>query len=208
MKLSVLAACLLAAFPLPARAEDAYPPLGFQRTSTAWCAQGHFLQVVYEQVPGDPAGQCQLWLEPSNAASKPQHLLTYTNRISSFVDDSGDRLAIQHHETNNDDLLYVFFRSHNGTFQRVPTELRAAALQEFCQQTRLKVTRADFDHFGCVPDQWSENGLLIAHLQGDTDDTDRGVRLKPWYFVYDVEHQKFVPQSFPKNKEAFRQDHR
>lgn len=187
-------------------AAEPYPPAGFQRGGTAWCAQGHFLQVIYEKSPGDPAGQCQLWLEPSNSESKPQHLLSYAKSVSSYVDDSGNHLAILHHATDIDELLYVFFRDAKGTFQRAPSELRAAALQEFCRQTRINLTRADFDLFECIPDQWSEGGLLKAHIQGDSAGADKRFLLNPWYFIYDVEHQKFVPQNFPKNKDAFVRD--
>ena len=204
---SLLVLCFLAVLGVATRAEDPYPPAGFQRTSTAWCAQGHFLQVIYAQSPEDPAGQCQLWLEPSNSELKPQLLLAYTNRVSSFVDDSGNHLAVQHHETNTDDLLYVFYRGPKGAFQRVPTELRAAALEEFCRQTNLKLGRRDFDHFECHPDQWAEGGLLTAYIRGNASGTSKQpFHLEPWHFLYDVEHQKFVPQNFPKNKKAFVRD--
>ena len=205
MRLAIIA-LLFTVLAAPAQAQEPYPPAGLQRTGTAWCAQVHFLQVIYEKSPGDSTSQCQLWLEPSNSESKPQHLLTYTDRISSFVDDSGNHLAIQHHAGSTDNLLYVYFRKPDGTFQRVPTELRAAALQEFCRQTNLKLTRADFDHFDCYPDQWSEGGLLQAYIRGDTEGTSKGFHLEPWHFVYDVEHQKFIAQNFPKNKNAFVRD--
>ena len=164
--------------------------------------------INYEKSPGDFTAESQIWLEHSNTELKPQHLLTYTNRASPYIDDSGNHIAIQHHETSADNLLYLFVRGADGTFHQVPQELRAAALKEFSRQTGIKKTRDDFDHFDCYPDEWLEGGLLRGYIQGDTAGTSKEFHLEPWYFIYDAEHQKFVPHDFPKNKDAFVRDPR
>ena len=208
MKHPLLVACLFAAATCAAYADEVYPPDGYKRDEPKWCAEGHFLLVNYAKSPGDFTGQSQIWLEYSDPTHKPQHLLTYTNRASPYIDDAGDHIAIQQHEGSADNLLYLFVRGSDGTFHRVPQEMRAAALAEFCRQMHLHKTRDDFSHFDCYPDQWLEHGLLRGYIQGDTAWAGKDFYLKPWYFIYDTEHQKFVVHDFPENKDAFVREQR
>jgi hypothetical protein len=43
--------------------------------------------------------------------------------------------------------------------------------------------------------------MLLAHLEGDSPDGDWF--LKPWYFIYDSEHDQFLSDVSESNKDVF-----
>jgi hypothetical protein len=199
----------LLAFVLVTRTADADelpPPKGFESVESKQSGNGSFKLVHYIKPPGDFTCESQIWLEPLKPEFKRQHLFTFTNRAYALIDATETHIAIAHHEYSTDNLLWLFVRGSDGLFHRVPHEIRAAAIKEFSRQTGIHKTRQDFDHFDCYPDAWLENGQLRGYLKGDSHDNH--FYLKPWYFIYDADHQKFVTHDFPENKDAFVQEQR
>jgi hypothetical protein len=201
VKHSAAIICLIAAVTATARAEELQPPAGFEYVESAKSSHGGFKLVHYVKPPGTFTCESQIWLEPIKSEFKRQLLFTYTNRASPLIDPTESHIAIAHHDYSTDNLLWLFVRGPDGTFHRVEQEIRAAALQEFSRQTHIQKTRDDFDHFDCYPEAWLAGGRLRAYIQGDSRAKD--FYLDPWYFIYDADHQKFVPHDFPKNKKAF-----
>jgi hypothetical protein len=102
---------------------------------------------------------------------------------------------------STDNLMWLFVYKPDGLFHRVPQEMRAAGLEEFCRQTHMSMTRKSFDHFDCYADAWLKDGLIRCYIQGDSP--DKSFHLDPWYFIYDSEHERIVPHDFPGNAKAF-----
>jgi hypothetical protein len=191
---------------IAADADELHQPQGFEYVESKQSPSGAFKLVHYIKPPGDFTCESQIWLEPLRPEFKRQLLFTFTNRAYPLIDGTETHIALAHHETSGDNLLWLFVRSGDGTFHRVPHELRAAALEEFTRQTHIRKTREDFDHFDCYPEAWLDNGHLRGYLKGDSHDNH--FYLKPWYFIYDAGHEKFVPHDFPENKDAFVQEQR
>ena len=202
-------ASVASAFLLLVRTADAgelHPPQGFEYAEVKMSPQGSFKLVHYIKPPGDFTCESQIWLEPLKPEFKRQRLFTFTNRAYPVMDATETHIAIAHHEDSADNFLWVFVRGADGLFRRLPHELRAAALKEFSRQTGIHKTREDFDHFDCYPDEWLDHGRIRGYLRGDS--REKGFYLKPWYFVYDADHEKFVPHDFPENKDAFVREQR
>jgi hypothetical protein len=191
---------------MAADADELHPPQGFEYAEAKESPKGSFRLVHYIKPPGDFTCESQIWLEPLKPGLKRQELFTFTNRAYPVIDATETHIAIAHHETSGDNLLWLFVRGPGSLFHRVPHELRAAALKEFSRQTGIHKTRDDFDHFDCYPEAWLDKGQLRGYLKGDSHDNH--FYLKPWYFIYDADHEKFVPHDFPENKDAFVQEHR
>jgi hypothetical protein len=146
------------------------PPPGLEFAQSKQSPSGGFKLVRYVKPPGDFTSESQIWLEPLKPEFKRQHLFTFTNRAYPLIDATENHIAIAHHEYSTDNLLWLFIRRSDGSFHRVPHEIRAAALKEFSRQTGIYKTRGDFDHFDCYPDAWLENGQLRGYLKGDSHD--------------------------------------
>jgi hypothetical protein len=69
-----------------------------------------------------------------------------------------------------------------------------------CAQLGVKRMPQDFDHFSCYADHWLNHGMLLAHLEGDSPDGDWF--LKPWYFIYDSDHDRFLSDVSESNKDV------
>ena len=189
-----------------ADSDEPHPPQSFEYVESKESPASGFKLVHYVKPPGDFTCESQIWLEPIKPEFKRQLLFTFMNRAYAVIDSTESHIAIAHHEDSGDNLLWLFVRRPDGLFHRVPEEIRAAALKEFSRQTHIQKAREDFDHFDCYPDAWLDGGQLRAYLKGDSHDDH--FYLKPWYFIYDAEHQKFVPHDFAKNADAFVQEQR
>jgi hypothetical protein len=187
-----------------AYADEMHPPTGFEFAQSKQSPKGGFKLVRYVKLPGDFTCESQIWLEPLKPGFKRQHLFTFTNRAYLLIDATESYIAIAHHEYSTDNLLWLFVRRADGLFHRVPQEIREAALREFARQTSIHKKREDFDHLDCYPDAWLEAGEIRCYLKGDSHDNH--FYIQPWYFIYDAEHQKFIPHDFPENKDAFVQE--
>jgi hypothetical protein len=118
-----------------------------------------------------------------------------------YVDDAESHICIEHHETSGDNLLWLFVHGPDGLFHRVPEEMRAVGLKDFCRQTHRRLTPGDFDHLDCYSGGWLKRGLIRCYIRGDS--RSEGFYLKPWKFIYDAEHQTLVSHDFPGNDKAF-----
>ena len=192
-RITPLASLAFLSFVSAADAGELHPPPGFEFAQSKQSPNSGFKLVQYIKPPRDFTCESQIWLEPLRPKFKRQHLFTFTNRAYSLIDAKETHMAIAHHEYSADNLLWLFVRSSDSLFDRVPHEIRAAALKEFSRLTGIHKTREDFDHFDCYPDAWLENGQLHFYL-------------KRWYFVYDADHDKFVANDFPENRDAFVQE--
>jgi hypothetical protein len=185
---------------------DEPPPRGFDFVASSASPAGGFKLALYTKPPGDFTCESQIWLEPIKPQFRRQLLFTFTNRARALIDSTDSYIAIAHHEDSADNFLWLFVRREDGLFHRVPQELRAAALKEFCQQTHIQKSRDDFFHFDCYPEAWLPDGQIQAHIQGDSN--DKSFYLKPWHFIYDAERERFVSHDFPENKDAFVREQR
>jgi hypothetical protein len=185
-------------------AEQLQAPPGFEFAQSKESPKGGFKLVRYVKPPGDFTCESRIWLEPIKPEFKPQQLFTSTNRAYPVIDSTETHIAIAHHVYSTDNLLRLFVRRPGGLFHRVSQELRAAALKEFARQTGIQKTREDFDHLDGYPDAWLEGGQIRYYLKGDSHDNH--FYIKPWYFIYDADHGKFIAHDFPNNKMAFVQE--
>jgi hypothetical protein len=177
-----------------------YPPAGFQIVESQESPRGGFKLIHYKKDPKDFSSESQIWLEPIKSEFKRQHLFTHHNRSYWLIDESDSHIAIGHHEYSSDNLLWLFVREPDGQFRQIQSELRSAALKEMCRKTGVQKTRDDFDHFDCYSEVWLRGGLLLAYIRGDSH--TQGFYLKPWYFIYDADQNKFAWDDFESNKEA------
>jgi hypothetical protein len=182
------------------RAQEAYPPPGFEILKSEESPRGGFKLVHYKKDLEDFSSESQIWMEPLKPEFQRQKLFKHNNRSFWLMDTAESHIAIAHHEFSSDNLLWVFVRQPDGQFRRVEDELRDAGLKEFCAKTHVQKSRDDFDHFDCYPEVWLRGGLLVAYIRGDSH-TQR-FYLKPWYFIYDADEQKIVWDDFDSNNEA------
>lgn len=183
-------------------ADEQYPPAGFDREDSMQCKG--FTLVLYSKPPGDFTCVSQFWIDPTKTEFKRQLLFTYQNRATAYVDDAERHICIEHHETSGDNLLWLFVHKPDGLFHRVPQEMRAVGLKEFCRQTHMRLTRENFEHLDCYSAGWLKGGQIRCYIRGDS--RGEGFYLKPWKFIFDAEHQKLVAHDFPGNNKAFVRD--
>jgi hypothetical protein len=182
-------------------ADEPSPPPASQIAASKESPGAGFKLIRYSKDPANFNAESQIWLEPLKPEFKRQLLFTYTNRAYPLIDATDSHIAIAQHEYSSDNLLWLFVRQPDGYFRRIDTEIRDAALKQFCMKTHVQKARDDFDHFDCYPTAWLRGGLLVAFIRGDSH-TGK-FYLKPWYFIYDAEEQKFVFDDFESNKEVF-----
>ena len=195
-KVVLILFCLL---PLRLAAAD-FPPPGFKEVNSAESPQGTFKVVHYQRNPEDFSSDSQIWLQASKPEFKTQLLFTHNNSATVLVSPDENLIAINHHVMSGLGGLQLFSRGKDGLYHEREKDLLGAAHKLMLSQLGL-AAKTELDHEACFADLWLRDGVLLSHLVGN----ESGVsELAPWYFVYDVQHDRFSEDLSRLNQGAFR----
>lgn len=168
---------------------DPFPPEGFKEMSSEVSANEGFKIIHFKKDPDNYASESQIWVQALKPEFKTQLLFSHNNRSSWNLADDEQGIAINFHQGSTDNLLLVFLRGKDGLFKKVEKDFREEAHKLVQARYKLDKGALDFDHDNCHAITWLRDGFLLAELDGNLSGE---YYLKPWYFIYDTQHDKFL----------------
>jgi len=199
LRILLAAICLTS----PIFAADVFPPPGFKEMSSEESPKRGFKIIHFKRDPEDFSSDSQIWIQPLLQPLKPrfqtQLLFAHCNRAGWLISLDEKFIAINYHAGSTDGLLHVFWLEDDGLFHERQKDLRDVTRKLMTDQLKLK-GQPSLDHEYCYADCWLRDGLLLGHLSGH----ESGVRfLNDWYFIYDVENDRFLWDLSQINQNAF-----